>query len=109
MLWHDCDLYKEDITFAALGSFLFTCLQGEEIFCYEWQAKEGVYAWEKIELNWEVIHQTHEDYLDLNPLELADLALSDHMRFQLTAQVLRARQGLKAIWGEFFWPQRGRF
>ena len=29
--------------------------------------------WGKIELNWEVIHQTHEDYLDLNPLELADL------------------------------------
>ena len=83
---------KEDITFAVLGSFLFTCLQGEEIFCYEWQAKDGVYAWEKIELNWEVIHQTHEDYLDLNPLELADLPLTDHMRFQLTAQALRARQ-----------------
>ena len=51
---------KEDITFAVLEVFLFTCLQGEEIFCYGWQAKDGVYAWEKIGLNWEVIHQTHE-------------------------------------------------
>ena len=85
-----------------LEVFLFTCLQGEEIFCYEWQAKDGVYAWEKIELNWEVIHQTHEDYLDLNPLELADLPLTDHMRFQLTVQVLRARQVIESHLGRVF-------
>ena len=61
-----------------------------------------MYAWEKIELNWEVIHQTHEDYLDLNPLELADLPLTDHMRFQLTVQVLRARQVIESHLGRVF-------
>ena len=61
-----------------------------------------MYAWKKIELNWEVIHQTHEDYLDLNPLELADLRLTDHMRFQLTVQVLRARQVIESHLGRVF-------
>ena len=75
-------------------------------FCYEWQAKDGGYSWEKIELNWEVIHQNHEDYLDLNLLELADLPLSDDMRFQLTAQVLRARQVIESHLGQGFFGHR---